>query len=424
MQRVFVLGSDRKPLDPCHPARARKLLKQRRAAVFRGYPFTIILKDRTAAESVTHPHRIKVDPGSKTTGLAVVQETHAVVWAAELEHRGEQIKHRMTARRQLRRARRNRKCRYRPPRFNNRASSRRKGRLPPSLQSRVENVMTWVERLRRYVPVGALSLELAKFDTQKMENPEISGVEYQQGELYGYEVRQYLLDKFKRKCAYCGAENVPLEVEHIVPRSRGGSDRVSNLTISCRSCNLEKGNRTASEFGHPKVEAQARRSLKDAAAMNSTRWALFRRLQATGLSLEVGTGGRTKYNRTRLGLPKAHWTDAACVGESGADVRIPAGLTPLQVKARGHGRRQRCGTDKYGFPIRHAPRAKKYQGWQTGDLARAVIPRGKYAGVHVGRVAIRHRPWFRLNGIDVHPKYLELLQQADGYEYAQVQPNR
>jgi 5-methylcytosine-specific restriction endonuclease McrA len=423
MQRVFVLGSDRKPLDPCHPARARKLLKQRRAAVFRRYPFTIILKDRTVAESATHPHRLKVDPGSRTTGLAVVQEeTRVVVWAAELEHRGRQIKRRMTARRQLRRARRNRKCRYRPSRFNNRASSRRKERLPPSLQSRVENTCTWVERLRRYVPVAALSLELAKFDMQKMENPEISGVEYQQGELAGYEVREYLLEKFGRKCVYCGAENLPLEVEHIVPKSRGGSDRVSNLTISCRRCNLEKGNRTASEFGHPKVEAQAQRSLKDAAVVNSTRWALFRRLQATGLPLEVGTGGQTKYNRTRLGLPKTHWIDAACVGKSGADLRISVSLTPLQVKARGYGRRQRCGTDKYGFPIRHAPRAKKYQGWQTGDQARAVIPRGKYAGIHVGRVAIRHTPWFRLNGIGVHPKHLVLLQKADGYEYAQGQP--
>jgi 5-methylcytosine-specific restriction endonuclease McrA len=419
MQRVFVLSSDREPLDPCHPARARKLLKQKRAAVFRRYPFTIILKDRMVAESVTHPHRIKVDPGSKTTGLAVVQEeTHVVVWAAELRHRGEQIKHQMTARRQLRQARRNRKCRYRPPRFNNRASSRRKGRLPPSLQSRVENTCTWVERLRRYVPVAALSFELTKFDTQKMENPEISGVEYQQGELHGYEVREYLLEKWGRKCAYCGAENVPLEVEHIVPKSRGGSNRVSNLTISCRRCNLEKGSRTASEFGSPEVEGQARRSLKDTAAVNSTRWALFRRLQATGLPLEVGTGGRTKYNRTRLGLPKAHWTDAACVGKSGVDVCVPDGLAPLQIKARGHGRRQRCGTDKYGFPIWHAQRAKKFQGWQTGDIARAVIPQGKYAGVYVGRIAIRHRPRFRLNGIDVHPKYLKRLQGADGYDYS------
>jgi len=160
MQRVFVLGSDRKPLDPCHPARARKLLKQRRAAVFRRYPFTIILKDRTAAESVTHPHRLKVDPGSKTTGLAVVQEEiHAVVWAAELCHRGDVVAAQMKARAALRRGRRHRKCRYRPARYNNR--KREQGWLTPCMRSRVENVMTWVERLRRYVPVAALSLELA-----------------------------------------------------------------------------------------------------------------------------------------------------------------------------------------------------------------------------------------------------------------------
>jgi 5-methylcytosine-specific restriction endonuclease McrA len=419
MQRVFVLSSDRESLDPCHPARARKLLKQGRAAVFRNCPFTIILKDRTAAESVTHPHRVKIDPGSKTTGLAVVQEeTGEVVWAAELEHRGEHIKQRMTSRRQLRRARRNRKCRYRKPRFENRASSRRKGRLPPSLQSRVENVATWVERLRRYCPVEAISLELARFDTQQMENAEIAGVEYQQGELAGYEVREYLLEKFGRRCAYCGVRGVPLQVEHIVPKARGGSDRVSNLTISGGQCNQEKGSCTAEEFGHPEVQAQARKPLKDAAVLNATRWALYRRLQATGLPLEVGTGGRTKYNRMRLGLFKAHWTDAVCVGKSGEDVHVPPGLAPLQIRATGHGRRQRCGTDKYGFPIRHAPRAKKFRGWQTGDIAKAVIPKGKYAGVHVGRVAIRHRPSFRLNGIDVHPKYLELVQKADGYAYS------
>jgi hypothetical protein len=271
--------------------------------------------------------------------------------------------------------------------------------------------------LRRYVPVTALSLELAKFDTQKMENPEISGVEYQQGELAGYEVRQYLLEKFGRRCVYCGEDNTLLQVEHIRPKSRGGSDRVSNLAVSCRECNQRKGNRTAAEFGFPEVERQARQPLKDAAAVNSTRWALFRRLKETELPLEVGTGGRTKYNRTELGLPKRHWSDAACVGDTGAGVRVPAGLVPLRIRATGHGRRQRCGTDKYGFPVRHAPRAKSFQGWRTGDIARARIPKGKYAGVHVGRVAIRHRPSFQMGRFDVHPRYLERLHRGDGYEY-------
>jgi 5-methylcytosine-specific restriction endonuclease McrA len=418
MQRVFVLSSDRQPLDPCHPARARQLLKTGHAAVFRHYPFTIILRGRTAAESTTHPHRVKVDPGSKVTGIAVVAEdANAVVWAAELQHRGAQIKARLDTRRALRRARRSRKTRYREPRFDNRR--RPTGWLPPSLQSRVENTVTWIARLRRLCPVAVLSVELAKFDTQHLQNPEISGVGYQRGELFGCEVREYLLEKWGRKCVYCGAENVPLQIEHIVPKSRAGTDRVSNLTLACWECNQEKGNRTAAEFGCPEVQAKARRPLKDAAVINATRWALYRRLQETGLPVEVGTGGRTRYNREQAGLPKAHWIDAACVGESGAAINIPEGIKPLLIRARGHGKRQRCGTDRYGFPTRHAPAAKTFMGYRTGDLVRAVVPTGKYAGVHVGRVAIRHRPSFRLNGIDVHPKHMSILQKGDGYEYTQ-----
>lgn len=419
MQHALVLGSDLRALDPCHPARARKLLHQGRAAVFRRHPFVIIMRDRAGATSFTHQHRVKIDPGSTASGIALVAEARSeLIWAAELTHRGEQIKQRMAARCGLRRARRHRKCRYRPRRILNRASSRRKGRLPPSLQSRVENLATWVERLRRFCHVTMLSMELGKFDTQKMETPEIRGTEYQQGELLGYEVREYLLEKFGHKCAYCGAESVPMEVEHIIPRSRGGSDRVSNLAIACKACNQIKGNLTAAEFGHPEVQAQARQTLKAAAVINAARWAIFRRLEATGLPLEVGTGALTKLNRTQLGLPKRHWADAACVGVSGLTVRASLKHVPLQIQAAGHGKRQRCGTDRYGFPIRHAARAKKYRGWQTGDLARAAIPKGKYAGVHVGRVAIRFRPSFLLNGIKVHPKYLELLQRADGYAYS------
>jgi len=417
MQRVFVLDQNRKPLDPCPPARARQLLKAGRAAVLRYRPFTIVLRDRAVAQSVTHPHRVKIDPGSTTTGIAVVQEeTGKVVWAGELHHRGEQIKRQLLARRALRRSRRTRQCRHRPPRFDNRR--RPTGWLPPSLRSRVANTLTWVERLRGWVPIATISVELAKFDTQKLQHPEISGSEYQQGELLGYEIREYVLEKWGRRCAYCGATGIPLEIDHIVPKGRG-SKRVSNLTLACRKCNQAKGNRTAAEFGHPEVQARARQPLQAAAAINATRWALWRALGAMGLPVEAGTGGRTKYNRTCLHLPKAHWTDAACVGASGAQVDVPPALTPLIIQASGHGKRQRCGTDRYGFPIRHAPRQKRYVGFQTGDLVRAIIPRGKFAGVHVGRVSIRHRPSFRLNGFDVHPKYLVLLQQADGYEYGE-----
>src|SRR6516162_10122300 len=131
-----------------------------------------------------------------------------------------------------------------------------------------------------------------------MQNPEIDGIVYQQGELAGYEVREYLLEKWGRKCAYCKATNVPLQIEHIVPKVRGGSNRVSTLTIACQPCTDAKGTRTAAEFGHPHIQAQARQPLRDAAEVTATRWALSRRLVAMGLPLETGTGGRTKWSRT------------------------------------------------------------------------------------------------------------------------------
>jgi 5-methylcytosine-specific restriction endonuclease McrA len=413
---IFVLSSDGQPLDPCHEMRARKLLTAGRAVVHRTYPFTIRLKDRAFAESVIQKHRLKLDPGSKTTGLVIVQEeTERVVWAGELTHRGQQIRDALLRRCQIRRSRRQRKTRYRPARFLNRRRS--DGWLPPSLNHRVLSTLTWVARLQNLCPIAAISMELVRFDTQLMENAEISGVEYQQGELQGYEVRQYLLEKRGRRCAYCGRQGIPLQVEHLVPRVRGGSDRISNLTLACDDCNKKKGNQTASEFGFPQLMAQAKTPLRDAAAVNATRWALWRRLADLGLPLETGTGGRTKWNRTRLGLAKTHANDAACVGASTSDRLTLATKSVLLIEAKGHGSRQMCRTDRYGFPIRHAPRQKVWFGFRTGDLVKAVIPGGKYAGVHVGRITIRTRPKFRLNGIDVHPKYLRLLQRVDGYAY-------
>ena len=175
MSSVLVVDQQRRPCAPAHPGRARHLLDRERAAVFRRYPFTLILKEGETHDEPT-PLRLKFDPGSTTTGLALLNDaTGQVVWAAELTHRGEQVKARLDQRRACRRSRRQRHTRYRPARFLNRRRS--SGWLPPSLESRLAHVVTWVERLRRWCPVGALSLELVKFDTQLMQNAEISGVE-------------------------------------------------------------------------------------------------------------------------------------------------------------------------------------------------------------------------------------------------------
>lgn len=435
---VFVLDKQKRPLMPCSEKRARLLLQRGRAVVVRLAPFTIRLKDRVGGE--TQPLRIKLDPGSKTTGIALVREDEQidpdtgevhrqahVLWLAELQHRGHQISEALTARSAMRRRRRTANLRHRAPRFDNRR--RQDGWLAPSLQHRVDTTMAWVQRLCRWAPITAISQELVRFDMQRMQNPEISGVEYQQGTLAGFELKEYLLAKWNRRCAYCGAEHVPLEVDHIHPRSKGGSDRVSNLTLACAPCNQSKGALPVEEFLAKKPEAlkhilaQAKAPLKDAAAVNATRWALFNALNATGLPIETGSGGLTKFNRSRLSVPKTHALDASCVGQ--VDALLGWQCPTLAIKATGRGSYQRTRLDRFGFPRGYLTRAKRVKGFQTGDQVRAVVPNGKKAGVHVGRVAVRATGSFNIQTVSgvvqgISHRYCQMLQRADGYGYTQA----
>jgi 5-methylcytosine-specific restriction endonuclease McrA len=292
---VFVLDKHKKPLMPCTPKKARLLLSRRRAVVHRRSPLVIRLKDRRLEESVVQPLVLKIDPGSKTSGMAVARveetpqgEVHHAVHLAEIGHRGVEVHEAMGTRARARRRRRSAHLRYRPARFANRA--RPEGWLPPSLRSRIGNVLSWARRYGRWTPITRLEVERVKFDLQLLQNPEIAGIEYQRGELAGWELRAYLLEKFQHRCAYCHTGDVPFEIDHQLPRSRGGSHRASNLVLSCHACNLAKGNQTAAEFGHPEVEAQAKTPLKDAAAVNETRYALVRALGAIGLPISTWSG--------------------------------------------------------------------------------------------------------------------------------------
>lgn len=427
MSKVFVVDANRKPLNLVHPGRARLLLTQKKAAVLRRYPFTIVLKTAVEHPEV-QPLRLKIDPGSQTTGLALLNGTTGeVVFAAEIQHRGQAITKALDQRRAVRRGRRQRKTRYRKPRFANR--KRKVGWLPPSLESRMANCVTWVQRLRKLAPITALSQELVKFDFQQMENPEISGVEYQQGTLFGYEVRQYLLEKWDRACSYCGIKHVPLQVEHIQAKANGGTDRVSNLCLACQKCNSAKGKQDIRVFLAKRPElltrilAQARTPLKDATAVNMTRWALYSRLNTFGLPVEGGSGGLTKFNRTVRELPKAHWIDAACVGKSTPEQVKVGGVVPLLVTATGHGCRQKCNVNEIGFPCSQAKGAKRVKGFQTGDMVRAVVTAGKKQGMYVGRVLVRASGSFdiqtkhgRVQGIS--HRFCAAVHRCDGYRYA------
>lgn len=412
---------------PCSEKRARLLLERGKAYVFRMHPFTIKLKDRNQDNCELQHIEVKIDPGSKHTGLCIsrtVEKTVNVLNLFELEHRGLQISKKLKARAVMRRNRRNRNTRYRQARFLNRTKPA--GWLAPSLRHRVETTMSWVMRFQRYLPVTSLAVERVKFDMQKLGNPEISGVEYQQGTLFQYEIMEYLLEKWGRKCAYCGAEHVPLEKEHIVPKARGGTNAVSNLTLACRACNLAKGALPIEVFlaNKPEVfkhiKAQLKKPLKDAAAVNATRNKLFTELLKTGLPVAVGTGGQTKYNRTKLHVPKTHALDAACVG---AVDEVKGWYRPhIAIKCNGRGQYCRTILNKYGFPRLKLPRIKKFFGFSTGDMVSTFIKVGGILKKIVSRVSVRSSGYFSLwyskEVISAKWSNCKLIQRNDGYSYA------
>ena len=380
---VFVLDKKHRPLMPCRPARARRLLRVGRARVVKRFPFVIRLVDRTVEQSEVQPVLIKLDPGSRETGAAVVRDDekkrhHALAFFV-IKHRGGAIRDALKARSAFRRRRRSQNFRCRSPRFLNRVKP--KGWLPPSLRHRVETTLSFVRRMCRYLPVSGIAAELVKFDSQKLQTPEVSGIEYQQGTLFEYEVREYLLEKFGRKCVYCGAEGVPLNIDHVVPRAKGGSNRVSNLVLACMSCNQKKG-----------------------------------------LPVETGSGALTKLNRHAFGVEKEHWLDALCVGRlNGAVTR--KGLNVLEIRCMGRGSRQRTRLTKYGFPRGYLMRQKCVHGFATGDMVEANVPKGKKAGLWRGRVAVRVSGSFNIQtpkGViqGVGWKHCRLISHNDGYGYA------
>lgn len=426
---------------PCSEKRARKLLESGRARVHKLMPFCIRLTDRLIDKSVLQPLRTSIDPGSKTTGLAVcrieasidaqgvIEPVMHICFLMELVHRGQSIKAALTARSAMRRRRRGH-LRYRAPRFLNRGNNQ-EGWLPPSLQHRVDTTYTWVKRIEHMAPIAHLAQELVRFDMQEIENPEISGVEYQQGTLLGYEAREYLLEKWSRECSYCQAKDIPLQIEHIHPKARGGKNRISNLCLACEKCNQAKGALPIEVFLAKQPEklkrilAQAKRPLKDAAAVNASRWTLLNALKTTGLPVEAASGGQTKFNRSRLGIIKTHALDAACVGHvhDVKNINAPA----RQVKCTGRGSRCKTRLDKYGFPRTYLTAKKTAFGFKTGDMVIALVPKGVKAGTHKGRVAIRLTGNFNiqpgsgaatLQGISY--KHCRITQRADGYGYSQT----
>lgn len=357
-QPTPVYSSEGLPLMPCHPARARKLLRDGRAVPhhIRGI-FGIRLLDRTRAESEVQGTALRIDPGSQTTGIAVTNNDdvgqRAVLSAVEIKHRAGIIKATMTQRRQRRRNRRSR-LRYGAPRFNNR--KRKPGTLPPSVDSLRVDTMRVVKTQLEMYPVTSISIERNKFDPQLMMNPDIKGVEYQRGTLFGWQVRACILERDHSRCVYCRRSSVRLELDHVRPRAVG-SDRVDNLVACCRDCNIAKGNQPIEQFLADQPELLQRilnrlqrSDLAHPAHVNAALPAIVRDLWKLGLPISSTDAASVSWARQRLNIPKTHCYDAALQGHDFTSiVSLPSKV--LELRPSNGKSKQKANVDKHGTPI-------------------------------------------------------------------------
>ena len=455
---VFVVDKNGTPLQPTNPGKARILQRSLQAKKIRLYPFTIMLQ-HSVNIPVHSDLELRIDPGSKFTGFSIVSlKTETTIWGMELEHRGQIIIEDLQKRAGFRRGRRSRNLRYRKKRFNRHKPD---GWLAPSLRHRLLTVETWIRRIKRYAPIVSIAIESVKFDLQKMQNPEISGIEYQQGTLQGYTIREALLEHWGLTCVYCGKKNRTLEVEHILPKSKGGSNRFSNLTLSCTSCNQDKGNKLLEQYLADnqtllqKIKSKQKTSLRDAAAVNSTRNAITKSVSSFGLPIRTGDGASTKMIRIKSGLPKEHWTDAACVA---TDKIVTLNICqPLRVKSMGHGSRQSRRVNGNGFPVISVhiglngnsvvtpikPKAE-YKHCSAGDYVLATLlsdsiskkkdDAGKFivnviAGTYQCRIKTPNKAGAEVvindKRVTIKQNHIKFIHRSDGYSYSftQIDPD-
>jgi 5-methylcytosine-specific restriction endonuclease McrA len=382
---------------PTTQHKGKKLLQEGKAYVVQRCPFTIQLNYATG--ETTQPITLGVDIGYTNIGFSAKTDKREVV-SGILTLRKD-ISKKIDERRMYRRVRRGR-LGYRPPRFNNR--KRPEGWLAPSTQHRHDSHIRLVETLETILPITYKRVEVSNFDAHKMQNPEITDIAYQQGELQGYEVREYLLDKWGRKCAYCGKTTVPLEVEHVVPKSRGGTDRVSNLTLSCRACNVKKGNQTAEEFGYPQIQKQAKQPLKAPTCINTIRWRIVEQLEA-----EHTYGYITKYHRNKLGLEKSHVNDAFVIAGGTNQERCRV-LEVIQV------RRNNRSIQKNRNGFKPSIRRQRYE-LQPYDLVKYDNRLYRVKGVHCyGKRVMLENP--KGKNLSVAIKKVELINYGKGLLFA------
>ena len=326
---VYVLNIEGKPLMPCKEAKARKLLKENKAKIYKKEPFTIQLL--FMCENQTQDITLGVDAGSKHIGLSATTKEKEL-YAADIELRND-IVDLLSTRRQNRRTRRNR-LRYRKPRFNNRVHSKKNGWLAPSVKQKIQTHFKVVEDIHKLLPITKIVVETASFDIQKIKNPEIHNEEYQQGEqLEFWNVREYVLFRDNHTCQCCKGKSKDkvLNVHHIESRKTGGN-APNNLITLCETCHKGYHNGTVEL---PKTIKRGM-SFKDTTFMGIMRWSFYNRLKEIYPNVFMTYGYITKNIRIKNNLPKDHYIDARCI--SGNPNAEPLGYYFYQKKVRCHNR--------------------------------------------------------------------------------------
>lgn len=296
---VFVINKQSKPLMPCSNKKARLLLKEGKAKIIKYTPFTIQLLYGSSGyiqESV-----IGIDSGAKYIGVAI-QSKNKIIAKGTIELR-QDVKQLLETRKIYRRSRRSRKTRYRKARFLNR--KRKEGWLPPSIQSRVDNQINWINKFASLLPNPEIVIEVGKFDTMKIINPNIKNEECQKGNLYGYEnVKAYLITRENNKCQICGKEydGNGWNIHHIKQKKDGGSDKVDNLALVHSKCH-EDFHKGLINFKFKKCK-----EYKETTFMNILRLQIFRRVKC-----KITYGSYTKVTRNKLKLDKTHFNDALVI---------------------------------------------------------------------------------------------------------------
>ena len=293
---------------PCSPPKARKLLRAGKAVPVRRTPFMIQLTVPTGEtkQSIT----LGVDAGYKHVGLSATTAKEELL-ASEVELR-QDVTDLLSNRLALRRARRNRKTRYRAPRFANRVRSEHKGWLAPSVENRIQAHISRIEAVCRVLPITKIVIETASFDIQKIKNPEVEGTDYQQGEQLGFwNVREYVLFRDGHVCQACKgrSKDLILNVHHIESRKTGG-DAPGNLITLCEACHKAYHAGKLKQFS-PRRGA----SFRAETFMGIMRWTVLNRLRERHPELPVTNtyGYLTKHKRIVAGLPKTHCADAFCI---------------------------------------------------------------------------------------------------------------